>query len=728
MKNVWLLVRHDLRRATSNVMALIVLCGLIAIPSLFTWFNVISSWDPFDNTQNLKVAVATTDEGFQSDLIPLRINVGDQVISALRANHDLDWEITSAQDAIDGTKSQEYYAAIVLPPTFSAEMMTFYAGDSKQIGIDYYDNEKKNALSPKITDQGANQVATQINETFAATLGEAGLNIVSSLSEYLNDADTQVVLSKLRAHTGAVAAQLRSGADTATMFTSLIASSKPLVSSASDSAIASGQALSDTTEAIGGGVDAAKALQLTLDSATDALGASLAASAEGYPALSASADEVFTSLDAQSDSAAGALQALAGRVQTQTDQYRDLREGLVTSVGPVIPEDARGTLALVVSRIDGAIAQQQALHDRLQSAAAQVTDDNADIQTTRLEVRDLIDEAREAVRGAEDAYTGSLKPKLEQLAATLASVDDGIASIGADFSGAASTLSGDTDSLLGALTRAESTTTSVSTSLTDAARRFDGISSALSTAIDSDDLSELTDLIGSDPKTLATSLSAPVDLDRVPVFAVASFGAAMAPFYTVLALWVGALLIAVSVRDDVPEDTLPASAPLTLTQAYLGRYGLIALIGFLQSSLVSLGNIFFVQVDAAHPLLLILAGWLTSLVFTLLIYTFVASFGSAGKALGVLLLVVQISASGGAYPVEVLPGWFQSISPWLPATHAIDAMRAALAGTYHGDYWVSLGLLALFLIPTLALGLVLRRPLIGRNRDLKEALESTKLM
>ena len=93
-----------------------------------------------------------------------------------------------------------------------------------------------------------------------------------------------------------------------------------------------------------------------------------------------------------------------------------------------------------------------------------------------------------------------------------------------------------------------------------------------------------------------------------------------------------------------------------------------------------------------------------------------------------LLLVVQISASGGAYPLEVLPGWFQAISPWLPATHAMNAMRSALAGTYHGDFWISLGWLALFLVPALALGLVLRRPLIGYNRNLKEALESTKLM
>lgn len=709
-------------------MSVIVLVGLVALPSLFTWFNVISSWDPFANTQKLTVAVANTDEGYQSDLVPLRVNVGEQVLSELRANHQLDWVITSEEDAIDGVRSEEYYAAIVLPPTLSRDMMTFYSGDSPRIGIDYYDNEKKNALSPKITDQGAGQLATRINKTFAATLGEAGMNIITSLSTYLDDADTQALLSRLQAHADSMAAQMRAGSDTATMFTSLIASSRPLVSGASDTALASGRAIGDAGEAIGGGVQAASSLKETLDAATTSLGAALATSTEAYPGLSAQTDEVLRSLDSGSATTAEALRTLAARVQTQTDQYRQVRDGLTRTVAPVAPEATRGAVDLVVSRLDAAIARQQALSEGLNSAATRVTDDAADVGNTRREVSGLIEQARAAVRGAEDAYSGNLKPKLDRLAATLSSVDDGISAIGADLSDATSTLSSDTDSLLATLDRAESTTASISDSLTDSARRFEEVSSALSRALDSGDLDALTRIIGPDPQVLAATLAAPVHLDRQPVYPVVSFGAAMAPFYTVLGLWVGALLIVVSIRDDVPEGALPGSASFTPTQAYLGRYGIVAVIGFLQSSLVSLGNIVFVGVQPAHPFLLIVAAWLTSLVFTLLIYSFVAAFGNAGKALGVLLLVIQISASGGSYPLPLLPQWFQDISSWLPATHAINATRAALAGIHSGDYWWDLVLLSLFLVPALLLGLGLRRSLMGYNRNLKQALESTKLM
>ena len=195
-----------------------------------------------------------------------------------------------------------------------------------------------------------------------------------------------------------------------------------------------------------------------------------------------------------------------------------------------------------------------------------------------------------------------------------------------------------------------------------------------------------------------------------------------------LALWVGALLMTVAIRVDVDRDTLPGEPELSLTQKYLGRFGIYAATALAQSTLVILGLILFVRIEPAHPFLLFVAGWVTSLVFTLIVYTFVVAFGNAGKALAVLLLVIQISGSGGAYPLQLLPPWFQGVSPFLPATHAISAIRSAIAGTYGADFWTALGLLAAFALPALLLGLVLRRPLISFNRGLVDAMASTKLM
>ena len=594
MRRGWALLRRDLRHGATNVMAIIVLSGLILIPSMFTWFNVLATWDPFGETENLTVAVANTDEGYQSDLIPLRINIGEQALSALRANDDLDWVVTSRDDAIEGSRSGEYYAAIVLPPRFSADMLTFYAGSGERTAIEYYTNEKKNPVAPNITDQGATEVSTRINEQFSATLGEVGLNILSSLSEELDDPDTRAALSRLEARVGQVAAQLRSGADTADMFTALISSSAPLVTGAADLASSSGRALRRADDAIDGGADAARSLTSTLGSAVGALGGALTASDDSYQAVSDRIDEVYAALGDQSAGTADALDALAVRVQTQVDQYLRLRDSAVATVSPLIPDAARGDIDLVVSRLDTAIARQQALQDGLEGAAVRVRTTAADAGAARGEALGLVAEARAAIQDARNAYDTSLRPRLDALGTTLTSIDAGISAIGDDVSAATSTLAGDTGSLLNRLAEAESTTTSVSDSLRAAAGRFDELSAGLAEAGDTGDLGALTDVIDSDPQMLATSLSRPVQLDRVPVFPVASFGSAMTPLYMMLGLWVGAVLLAVAIRVDVPAGSLPGAEPLTPDQTYLGRYGIFAVVGLGQSTLVSAGLILFV--------------------------------------------------------------------------------------------------------------------------------------
>ena len=189
MSNVIRLAQADLARLRANVMSIIIAVGLIIVPSLFAWYNIIACWNVFDNTGNLTVAVANTDEGYKSDLVPLRVNVGDQVVSALRANDQIDWVFTDEADAIDGARSGRYYAAVVIPPSFSRDMLTFYTAHVQHADIIYYTNEKKSAIAPKITDKGADSVSYQINSVFAETLSEVSLSLAESVSSFAENED-----------------------------------------------------------------------------------------------------------------------------------------------------------------------------------------------------------------------------------------------------------------------------------------------------------------------------------------------------------------------------------------------------------------------------------------------------------------------------------------------------------------------------------------------------------
>ncbi|MCW2289161.1 putative membrane protein [Leucobacter luti] len=728
MRNIAHIFATDIRRVRRNAIAIVVLFGVVVLPSFFGWFNVLSSWDPFGNVKSLKVAVANADHGYTSDLFSLKINVGEQVVSNLRANTDLDWAFTSEAQAIAGTKSGEYYAALVLPPSFSRDMMTFLSPGAEPANIDYYTNEKKNALSPKITDEAATEVSTTINSTFTKTLNDVGLALISSLADRAGDEESRAALTRVQTSAQTAATTLDSGAATLEMFSSLLASSKALVSSASSLTDASLTSVGSASNAIGEGASAAHSLESVLTSTNAAISEALNKTSTSYTSLIDQISALDSTFVGQSQQATAVLTSASADVSVRIEQHQKLLDQLKSQAAATSDPKLKAALEQVITDLETAITRQEGLRQRVDDAVTKLSEANSGLGGTRDEVIALAETARAAVNSAYNSYDGALKPRLDQLASSLSEVNTGFGRVGDDLVSAARSLSGGSSSLLAFLTQAEETTATIAADLRDAASRFVALAQALGQAAQSGDFSKVSALIGNNPSVLAGELTSPVGLERIPVYRVDTFGAQMAPFYTVLGLWVGALLLSVLIRTDVSPGTLPARGSFSKTQEYFGRFGIFAVLGILQSSLLYLGLMGFVGVRPVHPFLLLLAGWVMSLVFSLLTYTLVLSFGEAGKALAVFLLVVQISAGGGAYPLSVLPQWFQSMSPWLPVTHATNAVRAAIAGIYEGDYWIALGQLALFLVPALLIGLLLRLPVLKINGNLTRALESTKLM
>ena len=171
MKNILKLFRRDCENVLHSVIGMVVVVGLVVVPALYAWFNIAGSWDPYGNTGNLKVAVANADKGYKSDLIPVEVNIGDSVVNSLRANDSFDWTFVDKDEAVDGVKSGKYYAAVVIPSDFSANMMTLFSTEVKHSDIEYYENQKVNAIAQIVTEKGSSAVQSQINKTFTETVG-----------------------------------------------------------------------------------------------------------------------------------------------------------------------------------------------------------------------------------------------------------------------------------------------------------------------------------------------------------------------------------------------------------------------------------------------------------------------------------------------------------------------------------------------------------------------------
>ena len=181
-------------------------------------------------------------------------------------------------------------------------------------------------------------------------------------------------------------------------------------------------------------------------------------------------------------------------------------------------------------------------------------------------------------------------------------------------------------------------------------------------------------------------------------------------------------------KVTVSENGTTGLKHLKLHQIYLGRYLIFLILGLLQSTLICLGDLFYLGIQCKHPFLFLLAGWVSSIVYVNIIYTLTVSFGDIGKAVSVVLLVMQVAGTGGTFPIEVAPGFFKAVYPLLPFTHSMAALREAVGGLYGMDYWIDLGKLCIFLVVFLVMGLVLRKPIIKVNEAFSEKLEETKIM
>lgn len=736
MRNIIAIFKRDLSRIRGSVVALIVAVGLVIVPTLYAWFNIAGSWDPYGNTGNLKVAVANSDNGYMSDLIPVRVNIGDTVVSALRENDQLDWRFVSESDAVEGVRSGEYYAAVVIPENFSSRMMTVFSSDAEHAEIVYYENQKANAIAPRVTDKAASTVRQQIDETFAKTISDVGLATTSSLLEFMDGDQIAAYAGNLSGTLAGAITTLRDASGSVDEFAGLLQSSTGLLDSTSDLLASAGAANKDAEALVGDAKTGLSGMHDALDAAVAAINQSLKDSAGDYDAAAKAIDEAFGAADAHVSLTVTQLRDASADVAKRASDMRDVQDNILAVErdveGSNLPEKLKAELVqkidIVANTVGNVANQQELLAKHLSDAAASLETGAADAQAKAQAVKDGIAEAKGSIGGVKDSYNATLKQQISDLSDAVADVArrgsdmaDDLGATVTDLSHAASALSDD-------LAGAHEVLAGASADLVSAADDLQRLKEGLDTAVTSGDLDRVRELIGSDPAALADALAAPVALDRQAVYHIKNYGSAMAPFYTTLSIWVAGIVLAAMLKANVDEADVKALGNPRLHELYLGRYAFFALLAFAQATLVCAGDLLFFGIQCEHPFQFMLVGWLAGFVFSNMIYTLTVSFGDIGKAIAVVLLVMQVAGSGGTFPIEMTADFFQAVYPFLPFTYAINAMHAAMAGAYGMEFWIELGTLSLYLIPSLALGLVFRRPVIRANRWIIEKLEETKLM
>ena len=725
MKTILRIFKHDIKQLFSNVVTVIIVLGLVLLPSIFSWYNVLACWDVFNNTDNLKVAVANSDEGYQSDLVPLKVNLGDQVQNALLEDKEMEWVFTSEEDAIEGARSGEYYAAVVIPQSFSKDMMTFYSSEVEHASILYYTNEKKNVVAPKLTERGADDVANKINTIFVEKVSEVGLNVASSLVNYTDNKQFVNQITQLSDNIATLSGRMAQASEVVSGYSSLLSASESLIASSADllgETSDSAQQVLDTTN------NAKQSINSLTDAmavSTDALHSALEKSTDSFEGVSESIDTAFTSSGTAATTTASSLDTQAEAVRNQAVSMRAMADSLERCS---VPPEFEGTLDAFILQVRASADTQDQLAQSLTAAADSIRTQNDEAQAHHAEVKDLAEQAKGSIEDLSQDYNNTIKPELEKLQTQVEKSSTLLFDNVSQLSSVTEDINGANGSLIDTLAVAQNNLDSSAQSLKESSEYLAQLSSNIKTAVSSEDWQGLKQIFQTDPHELSQSLASPVQIERTALYPASNFGSQMAPLYTMLGLWIGSLLLLVAVKVKVSSRMLAEVGYPKLHQVFWGRFLIFACLSFVQSSILALGNLLFLQVQATEPLLFLVCYWVSGLVFTFIIYTLVVSFANLGKALAVFLLIIQVSAGGGSYPLPMLPDFVQALSPFLPLTHAINALRAAMMGLYQMDFWVEIGLLLVFVVPFMLLGLLLRKPLMNFLNWYVRKTEESKLI
>ncbi|WP_281659037.1 YhgE/Pip domain-containing protein [Halobacillus sp. Cin3] len=734
MKNIWKIFSRDWKNTATNWVALILILGLAVLPSLYAWFNIKASWDPYSQTDQLPVAVVNEDQG--AVVRDKDIDVGQELVDNLKDEDSFDWQFTDRGEAMDKLEYGDYYAVIVIPETFSEHLGTVVEGNPEKSEVQYYVNEKINAIAPKITEKGAtvlvdqitSQFISEVNGTVADLFNDLGLELENDLPDIKR---FEEYIFKLEENLPEIYQLISDAYDDSQNASSIINDVQGLIPQAEQAA---GDGLSTIDETTAFIDDAEQRLNELSPQVKEDLSAAQQ-TAEDVNAFLKDVQSVDVNVDSigeirsqindqtsQSLEEIAAVEQLLQQVkeqqqtnqvneENQEDNGEESSEESTSQPSPQIPEET----------IDQAIADVQAIEEALtaiQEDSSQIGDRLSEAQQnidqTLASLEEKSGETADQIDAFLKEYNENIEPQvlseIDKAQSTLADAR----SILVDVQSTVPEVERILNSTEGNIGEGQDILEYMMNEYPYVNQKVNEMADRIRDIQGETDINEIIDLLKNDPAAEENFFEEPVTLSKNALFPIENYGTGMTPFYTVLSLWVGALLL-VSLLSTDPVNLQEYRS----YEQYFGKLATFVSIGFLQTLVVTLGNVFLLDIGVAEVVPFVLFGLLISFVFMTVVFTLVSVLGDVGKAGAIVMLVLQIAGSGGTYPVALLPEFFQTIHPFLPFSYAIDLMREAVGGIVPARVETDLVFLSLFGGVFLLIGVFLKGPLHKRTRQVK---------
>ena len=717
MKNVIKIFLRDMKKMVTSPFALIILCGLIILPSLYAWLNIEASWNPYDRTNYIKIAVSNNDKG--ADFSDLAVNIGADVEKELKANEEINWVFLNEKEVRKGVENGLYYAGVIIPPNFSKDFLSITKEKIKKPSIEYIINDKMNAIAPKITDAGVKTLHSQINENFIQVISEKLLIITKKIDKVLSDTNAID-------HTTNFLEDTSDNLDNLVLvLNSTIELGQPISKSVDlidDSLTHLEGVLSNTNELISDGQKELGKTEQLNKTIVNAVSLQFDSLRKDLTNTVTKIDSIIKKIESSEKVVLSDLEFLSSEMQNAIKRIEKVASDIQTfnqklpvpiTVLDKVYNDLMST-SYIFKGIDKKI---DTIEYNISSGKAEKI--LVDIKSKINRQIDIIDDLKYI-------YVNTVSPMLVKMQAninsTLSELKVALNGTDAGIGLIKDTLNG-TDDIHKTSTK---TLKSVKELIVSNKKQIDKSVKLIRTEINKSGIETLIETISKNPTLASDFFSDPVKINEVKLYEMANYGSAMSPFYLVLCLWVGGMFLMSVLKMAVKEDKKIKN--IKRREEYFGRGLTFSFIAIIQGVVASIGGMLILDITVASPVEFVLTCIYTSIVFSIIIYGLVAGLGNIGKAITIVLLVLQVAGAGGTFPVELTPDFFGKLNPLFPFTYAINAVRETVGGITPANYTRDLLVLTIFIPIGLLIGLLLHKKFKVINEYMNKKMEETDVM
>ena len=693
-----LLFMAQLQPFKKNLAVGLVFLGLLLLPPLYAWFNIAANWAPYDLTSNLQVAVTSLDKG--TDLEGVSVNVGDKIVESLKANDNIGWQFVSYDEGQMGVHSGKYYAALVIPADFSQQITGFLYGDTEIADIDYYINEKQNAISSKIMGTGMDAVSREINKAFVETVSTIvldGLKIAEgSLEEYKPSLVRMIDTMDLTAK------NMDLFVENMNEFKNMMEEMDGLVDNAETVLPDASQALKDASDLTLSAQDTLQSTKSTINDIEHLLGQSVA----GLKVFGNQLSGMAHGLEGVTEEDANVVKST---IQDAVDETNNLREQVQTLASNLdrfndMSEKPSENIDAFINKLNILDQSLEKDVEYLIKLKGKVGDGTVTVAFAVKEVDRVVSDVNGDLDGLTNMYNSSVASSIRNSTNHLNNTLNSSYKLLQGLSGLIPQVDGTLATVKKMQPIGIETINRYKEIIESSQKIIERETKEIRSLSDDEKLNEAIEFIQQDVEKQSAFLSNPVQMKTNRIFPVDNYGSGMSPFYTTLAIWVGCLLM-MAMISPINEIGIEMYPNASVTPMYLSRLALYQIISMLQCFIIAVGDLFFLKVECMHPWLFVLLCILIGQIFSIFIFSLVFTFSAIGKAFAIVTLVLQIAASGGTFPIEMTPLFFQIIHPLLPFTYCIGAMREVCFGIYGPAFAKDLTVMAL--IPIISVALVI---------------------